>query len=150
MQVNTVSRTAAISPGSSDSLAAFAGVYATHLLPAENDQQVTQGAEIAIKVNNQGESLHVMIAAQSLGAQATRSRQTLTCLQCFLLSKCPQKPQTLNPNMNDAHCQLKIPEGTLESRPGLHGLACKDILQCKKEGFVLKSEEQVLQQKAKE
>lgn len=91
-----------------------------------------------------------MIAAQSLRAQATRSRQTLTCLQCFLLSKCPQKPQTLNPNMNDAHCQLKIPEGTLESRPGLHGLACKDILHCKKEGFVLKSEEQVLQQKAKE
>jgi len=60
MQVNTVSRSAAISPGSSDSLAAFAGVYATHLLPAENDQQVTQGAEIAIKVNNQGESLHVL------------------------------------------------------------------------------------------
>ena len=88
MQVNTVGRNAAISPGSSDSLAAFAGVYATHLLPAENDQQVTQGAEIAIKVNNQGESLHMfMTAAQSPGAEATRSRQTLPCLQCFLLSE---------------------------------------------------------------
>lgn len=55
--MNTAGRDSAISPGSSDSLAAFAGTYATHLLPAESDQQVTKGAEIAVKVNAQGESL---------------------------------------------------------------------------------------------
>ena len=54
-QVNTAGRDAAISPGSADSLADFAGTYATHLLPAENKEQVTQGCEITIKVNAQGE-----------------------------------------------------------------------------------------------
>ena len=54
MQVNTAGRYAAVSPGSSDSLADFAGTYATHLLPAEQKEQVTQGCEITIKVNAQG------------------------------------------------------------------------------------------------
>jgi hypothetical protein len=53
-QVNTAGRDAAVSPGNSDSLAAFAGVYATHLLPADDGAQVTAGAEIAITVNSQG------------------------------------------------------------------------------------------------
>ncbi|CAL5220251.1 g2231 [Coccomyxa viridis] len=55
-KVNTAGRDAAISPGSSDSLADFAGTYATHLLPAEQKEQVTQGCEITIKVNAQGEA----------------------------------------------------------------------------------------------
>ncbi len=54
-QVNTAGRDAAVSPGNSDSLAAFAGTYATHLLPAHDGAQVTAGAEIAITVNSQGE-----------------------------------------------------------------------------------------------
>jgi hypothetical protein len=53
--VNTAGRDAAVSPGNSDSLAAFAGTYATHLLPADECAQVTTGAEIAINVNSQGE-----------------------------------------------------------------------------------------------
>ena len=53
-QVNTAGRDAAISPGSSDALAAFAGTYATHLLPAADDSQVTKGAEITVKVNAEG------------------------------------------------------------------------------------------------
>ena len=54
-QVNTAGRDAAISPGSSDALAAFAGTYATHLLPAADGSQVTKGAEITVKVNAEGE-----------------------------------------------------------------------------------------------
>jgi hypothetical protein len=54
LQVNTAGRDAAASPGSSDSLAAFAGTYATHLLPAEDGAQVAAGAEVAITVNSQG------------------------------------------------------------------------------------------------
>ena len=54
-QVNTAGRDSAVSPGNSDSLAAFAGTYATHLLPADEAAQVTTGAEIAINVNSQGE-----------------------------------------------------------------------------------------------
>ena len=61
MQVNTAGRDAAISPGSSDSLADFAGTYATHLLPAEQKEQVTQGCEITIKVNAQGGSPPIYI-----------------------------------------------------------------------------------------
>ncbi|KAK9904020.1 hypothetical protein WJX75_002682 [Coccomyxa subellipsoidea] len=53
-KVNTAGRDAAVSPGNSDSLAAFAGTYATHLLPADECAQVTTGAEIAINVNSQG------------------------------------------------------------------------------------------------
>ena len=53
--MNTAGRDAAVSPGNSDSLAAFAGTYATHLLPADECAQVTTGAEIAINVNSQGE-----------------------------------------------------------------------------------------------
>ncbi|CAL8470616.1 g10158 [Coccomyxa elongata] len=53
-KVNTAGRDAAVSPGNSDSLAAFAGTYATHLLPAHDGAQVTAGAEIAITVNSQG------------------------------------------------------------------------------------------------
>ena len=54
LQVNTAGRDAAMSPGNADSLAAFAGTYATHLLPSEAGEQVTPGAEIAITVNSQG------------------------------------------------------------------------------------------------
>ena len=65
MQVNTAGRDAAISPGCSDSLADFAGTYATHLLPAEQKEQVTQGCEITIKVNAQGGSPHLCVCHTS-------------------------------------------------------------------------------------
>ena len=54
MQVNIAGRDAALSPGSSDTLAAFAGTYATHQLPAAEGGQVVQGAEVVVTVNSQG------------------------------------------------------------------------------------------------
>lgn len=55
-QVNTVSRDAAMSPGASDTLAAFAGTYSTLLLPTEAGEEVRPGAEITITVNSAGDS----------------------------------------------------------------------------------------------
>ena len=43
-----------MSPGGSDSLAAFAGTYSTLLLPTEAGEEVRPGAEIAITVNSAG------------------------------------------------------------------------------------------------
>ena len=54
VQVNTASRDAVVSPGGGDSLAAFAGTYATHLLPAQDGEQTQPGAEIAITVDAAG------------------------------------------------------------------------------------------------
>ena len=53
-QVNIAGRDAALSPGASDTLAAFAGTYATHQLPAAEGGQVVQGAEVVVTVNSQG------------------------------------------------------------------------------------------------
>jgi hypothetical protein len=53
-QVNIAGRDAALSPGASDTLAAFAGTYATHQLPAEEGGQVAPGAEVVVTVNAQG------------------------------------------------------------------------------------------------
>ena len=52
--MNTASRDAVVSPGAGDSLAAFAGTYASHLLPAQDGEQTQPGAEIAITVNAAG------------------------------------------------------------------------------------------------
>lgn len=53
-QVNIAGRDAALSPGASDTLAAFAGTYATYQLPAAEGGQVKQGAEVVVTVNSQG------------------------------------------------------------------------------------------------
>lgn len=53
-QVNIAGRDAALSPGASDTLAAFAGTYATHQLPAAEGGQAVLGAEVVVTVNSQG------------------------------------------------------------------------------------------------
>lgn len=53
-QVNIASRDAALSPAASDTLAVFAGTYATHLLPDAEGGQVSAGAEVVVTVNSQG------------------------------------------------------------------------------------------------
>jgi hypothetical protein len=73
--VNTASRDAVVSPGASDTLAAFAGVYATHLLPAEAGEQVQPGAEIAITVNSQGARAQNLPRLIRRPARARTSRQ---------------------------------------------------------------------------
>ncbi|KAK9819073.1 hypothetical protein WJX81_008479, partial [Elliptochloris bilobata] len=52
-KVNIAGRDAALSPGASDTLAVFAGTYATHLLPAAEGGQVSPGAEVVVTVNSQ-------------------------------------------------------------------------------------------------
>ena len=94
VQVNTAGRDAAISPGSSDSLAAFAGTYATHLLPGEVDGQVAQGSQIAIKVNAQGEWPNRLPHSCS-GHQGTHSQKKKPCALC-------DRPQGFQP-----HCQTQ-------------------------------------------
>ena len=79
--MNTAGRDAAVSPGSSDALAAFAGTYATHLLPAAGGSQVTKGAEITVKVNAEGERRR---------PASTRPGQALTCMKHVLGARLPR------------------------------------------------------------
>ncbi len=53
-QVNIAGRAAAISPGSADTLAAFAGVYASFQLPDVPGKPADAGFELSITVNAQG------------------------------------------------------------------------------------------------
>ena len=53
-KVNVAGRSAAVAPGASDSLAAFVGCYATHILPEEAGGPATPGPELSITVNPQG------------------------------------------------------------------------------------------------
>ena len=53
-QVNIAGRAAAISPANADTLAAFAGVYASHQLPEVAGKPAEAGFELSITVNSQG------------------------------------------------------------------------------------------------
>lgn len=53
-QVNIAGRAAAISPANADTLAAFAGVYASHQLPEVAGKPAEAGFELSIMVNSQG------------------------------------------------------------------------------------------------
>jgi len=53
-KVNVAGRSAAVAPGASDSLAAFVGCYATHILPLEAGGPSTPGPELSVTVNPQG------------------------------------------------------------------------------------------------
>lgn len=53
-QVNIAGRAAAISPGSADTLSAFAGVYASFQLPEVAGKPAEAGFELSITVNSQG------------------------------------------------------------------------------------------------
>ncbi len=53
MQVNIASRAAALSPGATDPLATFEGVYTTHYLPNSQGKKVAlHGPELVISVND--------------------------------------------------------------------------------------------------
>ena len=54
LQVNIAGRAAAISPANADTLAAFAGVYASHQLPEVAGKPAEAGFELSITVNSQG------------------------------------------------------------------------------------------------
>jgi hypothetical protein len=54
VQVNIAARNAAVSPGRSDSLAAFAGSYRTHLLPDSPGKPSKPGVVLDIGVGSQG------------------------------------------------------------------------------------------------
>ncbi|KAK9825657.1 hypothetical protein WJX81_006313 [Elliptochloris bilobata] len=53
-KVNIAGRAAAISPANADTLAAFAGVYASHQLPEVAGKPAEAGFELSITVNSQG------------------------------------------------------------------------------------------------
>lgn len=53
-QVNIAGRAAAVSPANADTLAAFAGVYASHQLPEVAGKPAEAGFELSITVNAQG------------------------------------------------------------------------------------------------
>ena len=62
-KVNIAGRSAAVSPGAADSLAAFVGAYATHVLPTEPGAPAAAGSELAITVNPQGRPVVTVGAA---------------------------------------------------------------------------------------
>ena len=62
-KVNIAGRAAAVSPGCADSLAAFVGSYATHVLPTEPGAPAAAGSEISIAVSSQGRPIVTVGAA---------------------------------------------------------------------------------------
>ena len=54
LQVNIASRNAALSPGATDPIGIFAGVYTTHYLPTAEGKNVRSGPELSIATNGNG------------------------------------------------------------------------------------------------
>lgn len=59
VQVNIASNKAALSPGATDPISKFAGVYTTHYLPSADGKNVRAGPELTITASGSGEPLAI-------------------------------------------------------------------------------------------
>lgn len=89
-QVNIAGRAAAISPANADTLAAFAGVYASHQLPEVAGKPAEAGFELSITVNSQGAPLlPAGVRPVSKTTCGGRARQSLSPTR---IGKAPRRP----------------------------------------------------------
>ena len=70
-------RAAAVSPGCADSLAAFVGSYATHVLPTEPGAPAAAGSVVSIAVSSQGRPI-VTVGAASVSAWSFDANNVLS------------------------------------------------------------------------
>ena len=76
-KVNIAGRAAAVSPGCADSLAAFVGSYATHVLPNEPGAPAAAGSEVSIAVSTQGRPI-VTVGSAPVSAWSFDSNNVLS------------------------------------------------------------------------
>ena len=76
-KVNIAGRAAAVSPGCADSLAAFVGSYATHVLPTEPGAPAAAGSVVSIAVSSQGRPI-VTVGAASVSAWSFDANNVLS------------------------------------------------------------------------
>jgi hypothetical protein len=87
VQVNVACRASAVAPGVADSLAAFAGVYCSHMLPDIAGKPADAGFELAISVAASGARPCLPLLSQlTHTARWLAARRTRACMHaCMLL-----------------------------------------------------------------
>ena len=124
-KVNIAGRSAAVSPGAADSLAAFVGCYATHVLPREPGAPAAAGSELSITVNPQGRPV-VTVGSAVVTAWTFDANNVLTwegeagCsawLQFMVLPGGPVFMGTLRGPTDDADADGMNVFGELRSQP---------------------------------